>query len=73
MWVFALLIPLLFKPSWKLLGLLTLTAALLMLVVGLMTGPLAAVLFYGGVSLIVFVVGGAIVIVARRAFDRIAR
>lgn len=70
MWAYALPIPLLFRPSWKLLGLLTVVAALLMLVIGLTAGQLAAVLFYGGVGLIVFVAIGALLVLVRQAFNR---
>jgi hypothetical protein len=71
MWIYLLLIPLLFRPSWKLLGLLTLAVAALIGVVGFMTGtPMAATLFYGGVNLVVFAVGGAFLVVIRRLFNR---
>jgi hypothetical protein len=41
-------------------------------VVGYMTGtPAAATLFYGGVNVLVFVVVGALLIVVRRALNRV--
>ncbi len=71
MWVYALLVPLLFRPSWKLLGLLTLAVVALIGAVGLMTGtPVAATLFYGGINVVVFGSVGALLIVIRRFIDR---
>lgn len=61
-----LLIPLLLLlrfPSWRLLG-----------VMALMTGaPGVVILFYGGVSIFVFVAAGALLILSRYAFNMISK
>lgn len=71
MWIYALLLPLLFRASWKLLGLLTLAVVGLIGVVGFVTGtPVAATLFYDGINVLVFAGAGASLVIIRRLFDR---
>ncbi|HRO02395.1 MAG TPA: hypothetical protein PLS69_02165 [Terricaulis sp.] len=71
MWIYALLVPLLFRPTWRLLSLLTLAVIILIGVVGYGTGtPLAAIAFYGGINVVVFVVAGALLVTVRRAFNK---
>ncbi|PZO55690.1 MAG: hypothetical protein DCF16_02125 [Alphaproteobacteria bacterium] len=72
MWIYLLLfVPLLFRPTWKLLGLLTLVAIALVAVVGVMTGtPALVTLFYGGINVVAFAALGAVLIIIRRAFTK---
>ena len=68
------LLALLRYPSWRLLGVMTLTVSVLLVVWGLLTGgPGVAILFYGGVNVLVFVAVGALLILSRYAFDVISK
>lgn len=68
------LLALLRYPSWRLLGVMTLIVTVLLGLWGLMTGaPGAAILFYGGVSVFVFVAVGALLILSRYAFNVISK
>ncbi len=68
------LLALLRYPSWRLLGVMTLSVTALLGLWGLLTGaPGAAILFYGGVNVLAFVAVGALLILSRYAFNMISK